>query len=185
MPWGMEDIEGEIIDVYVSGLGPRARVRLVQHQDESIVTVPLDTLVRVGASSAGGRVQKAHEYEQMVRAALSETLDALDPSSKIIEPPDKGVDAAFQSKNRTLFVQVKSYAPGHKVSSDAVAAAAGLVDRRSSALLVTNVPLTIEARRRLEHLHHNRKSIWHVLWRGPDDNTHLATQTRHALSRFK
>jgi hypothetical protein len=188
VPWGLEDIEGEILDVYPSGLGVRARVRLVEHEEESIVTVPLDTLVKLDTLPTGRErhgseyERRGNEYEQIVHEALAEALASLDPLAEMFDPRDRGVDAVLRSKNRTLYVQMKSYPPGRKVSSDAVSAAAGLVDRRASALLITNEPLTKEASRRLDILHRNRKPIWHVLWRGPEDNKRLALVTRRALA---
>ena len=49
VPWGLDEVLGEIVEVYSTGLGPRVRVRMVDNPDGPTVTLPLDSVTAEGA----------------------------------------------------------------------------------------------------------------------------------------
>lgn len=155
VPWGLDEIEGEIVEVYITGLGPRARVRL-DDEDGSTVTVPLDSLLlhRPRTRTASGL-----EYERQVGSALRRASTELNLSGSDLSSIDTGADLEFALGKRRLLVQVKNYAGAGRVSTDAILTVAGLADNHTAVLLVADVPLAPTARQRLEQLARGRTRV--------------------------
>ncbi len=54
VPWGLEEFLGEVVEVYSTGLGDRAVVRVVGANDlGATVTVPADSLTPVAGPTRG------------------------------------------------------------------------------------------------------------------------------------
>lgn len=74
VPWGLEEILGEVVEIHRTGLGPRAKVRVVEDPDGPTVTVPLDSIVVAGGPDR--RVELANaafaasNYEEEVDQAI-------------------------------------------------------------------------------------------------------------------
>jgi len=175
VPWGLDEVEGEIVEVYSTGLGPRATVRLVGEPDGPTVVVPLDSLVAVTAHREEPRAAaaSAREYERLVGAALRRAaaeFNLVGPHSGV---PDTGVDFELSLGKRHLLVEVKHYRGTARVSTDTVLTITGLAKGDAAVLLVANVPLAPSALRRLKQLAQGRTRVGFAQWRGTEDDREL------------
>lgn len=122
VPWGFDEVEGEIVEVYSTGLGPRATVRLVGELDGPTVVVPLDSLVARTAhrDEPGGAAASAREYEGLVDSALRRAAVEFNLVGPRPGAPDTGVDFELSLGKRRLLVEVKHYGGSGRVSTDTV-----------------------------------------------------------------
>lgn len=179
VPWGLDEVEGEVVEVYGTGLGPRVKVRLADDAEGATVTLPLDSLSRVTERRDSATAPGGMDYERLVGAALR--LAATELNLRVESTPsDVPADLQFSLGKRRVLVEVKHFAGRGSVSTDTVLTVAGLADRRTAVLLVADVPLAASAKQRLEQLWRGESRVWFVQWRGSADDKAL----RAAFSRL-
>jgi hypothetical protein len=178
VPWGLDEVEGEVVEVYSTGLGPRATVRLVSDPDGPTVVLPLDSLVP--KLSSGRQSHRApiggSEYERRIRSALGRVALELNLENPRPHGSDSGADFELTLDGRRLLVQAKHYGENGRVSTDTVLTVTGLASTDTAVLLVANVPLALSARQRLQQLSHGRTRVGFAQWRTSldDDELHAA-----------
>lgn len=177
VPWGLDEMEGEISEIYSTGLGPRARVILGGELDGETVVLPLDSL-RPKAFAATDNWRSAEDYERRVGAALERSIPPLSAKWRYAPSPDRGADFELSLGNRRVFVEAKYYNARQRVPTDAVLTVAGLADSVTGALLISNVPLAPAANQRLERLWQLRTLARFVQWRGQRDDLELQAALR-------
>jgi hypothetical protein len=182
--WGLEELLGEVVDVYSTGLGDQAVVSLVDTGDPpSTVTVPADSLRRAGGISPGMSARlDAIAYENKVIAAVRRIVSELDIQIATDRGSDSGVDAVLLPTNSTarVAVQCKFFSSG-RVSSDMVAVLVGYAGSVGPMILVTNGDLTSAAAEHWRHSRRRQLPAWYVRWNGPNDDAELASAIGEAI----
>lgn len=191
IPWGLEEVLGEVVEVYRTGLGPRAKIRVVDDPDGPTVTVPLDSVTAEG--EPGGRVEAATaaaaaaNYEAHLDAALERVLMDLkrrrpDLNARRIYDLNIHPAADFEVRfgKRRLLIEARYSATQKRVTTDTVLTYAGLAESFTGVLLVANTPLASTAEHRLEQLWGHRTFISFARWRSPADDRQL----REGFDRF-
>lgn len=191
VPWGLDDVLGEIVEVYVTGLGPRVRVRMVDDPDGPTITLPLDSVTAEGTREEVDRAAAfadSREYEERIEAALDRCIQILNvrhPRLKVRRNhnprPDSPTDFELLFGKRRLLVEAKHYAAHQGVSTDTILTYAGLAEFSTGVLLVANVRLTSPAAQRLEQLWAHGRHLRFALWRSDSDDGQL----RKALDMFR
>lgn len=182
VPWGLTEELGEVVEVYLTGLGERAVVRMLNFPDpENTVTVPADTLIRAEGPTTdfAPRIETA-AFE---RHALSELKHVAREAGATIREEshlDRGVDAFLDDGLHQVIVQVK-YFPSGRVSSDTISTLGGYTHHRRPVILVTNADLTKAALDNLRRLNKLNRLAWFVRWTGPDDKEALRRAVRGAF----
>ena len=178
VPWGLEEILGEVVEIHRTGLGPRAKVRVVEDPDGPTVTVPLDSIVVAGGPDR--RVELANaafaasNYEEEVDQAIERIVSMLNgrlPNLAARRFYDFSVDPAadFEVRfgKRRLLIEAKYYAAQGRVTTDTVLTYAGLADRLTGVLLVANGLLAPPAEQRVQQLWSHRTYVSFARWRTP------------------
>ncbi|GAA4293005.1 hypothetical protein [Mycobacterium paraffinicum] len=189
--WGLEEAYGEIVEVYSTGLGPRAQVRLLDDPEGPTVVLPLDSLTPASLREDIDEIETAaasQAYERSVDSALDRiipTLSRLHPEIRVRRFYDLNFDSAadfeLRFDKRRVLIDAKHYRrPEILVSTDMVLTVAGLTDASTGALLVSNSRLAPTAFQRLEQLWDSRMRVWFAQWRTQRDDKQL----RAALIKF-
>ena len=183
VPWGMDEVEGEVIEIYHTGLGPRARVQLTDDPHGSVVTVPLDSLLPQEKRPSIRSPIDGRRYEQLVAEAVRRAVAETHLHSTVTKPRDWGADLELRYGKRRVLVQVKFFTGDAYVSTDSVVTAAGLSDNWTSVLLVANVPLARSAAKRLDELRKHGTRMGFVKWISSEQDKDMqAALTRLAIS---
>lgn len=187
VPWGLDEVEGEIVEVYSTGLGPRATVRLVGEPDGPTVVLPLDSLVARTAhrDEPRGAAASGREYERLVDSALRRAASDLNLVGPRPGAPDTGVDFELSFGKRRLLVEVKHYHGSGLVSTDTVLTVSGLARSDAAVLLVADVPLAPSARHRLQQLSQGRTHVRFARWRDAEDDLELSNAVEKLLFKSK
>jgi uncharacterized protein len=181
VPWGFEEVEGEVVDVYPTGLGPRAIVRIdLVSGDETTVTLPIDALLPMGRE-ASAAVGSSSEYEEAVRSALRRTARLLGVAIDDAKRSRTAVDLLLSASDMQVAVTIKHYSSSRQVPSDVIAALSGLTREIHGVLLITNVPLSDLASSRLDDYRHRGVNMQHAHWRNSRDDSRLERVTARAV----
>jgi hypothetical protein len=172
VPWGLEELVGEVLEVYSSGLGDRAVVRLLGTGDpDTTVTVPADSLTPASGRSMGTSPRiDAMAFESEVRSALDSAISAISDVrlSRSDLRHDSGADVIVEAGSRRVAIQIK-YVRSSRIPSDTISAVTGYATTRMPTILVSNAELTSEAFYRLEHVNRRKILVWYVRWAGISD----------------
>jgi hypothetical protein len=183
VPWGLDEVLGELVGIYETGLGPRAVVRLLSHDDpEATVTVPADALREPGRASSRPSLDDARTFERHLLRALHRIANALHAEFSE-SAPDSRFDAILRRRSLRVVVEAKFFPEDVLVGSDTISGLAGYAGTSRRVLLVTNQLLTEAAHKRLRELQRRRTQIWHSRWRGPQDDKELIATISSALAR--
>jgi hypothetical protein len=189
VPWGLDEVEGEIAEIYSTGLGPRARVSLGGAFSEESVVLPLDSLKprrrmqdhsRPSAKDQNQLRRMADDYESRLNSALKRTLHDFNMVGPYVPARDTAADFELRWGARRLLVEAKYYRTTGHVPTDTVMTVAGLAGNDTGVLLVSNAGLASATQQRLERLWHLHTHVWFVQWRSQADDQAL----RAALSKF-
>ena len=186
VPWGLEEVLGEVIEVYPTGLGDRAIVRLIESSDpDATVTVPADTLSRVDGFPSGISPRlDSIAFEISVVSALQDITGELSLHLGRRSQPDQEFDAIITDRITEIAVQIK-YLVSRKVSSDTVSALAGYTRHGRTVVLVTNAELTPTAYEHLRRLNINKQLAWFVIFNGPSDYPLLRAAIEDAFGQSR
>jgi hypothetical protein len=174
VPWGLEEVLGEVVEVYPTGLGDHAVVRLLGSGDlEATVTIPADSLRRAeGISSGMSPRLDAIAYERNVISAINHLITNTGLVLRDADPRDSGADAILTDGRGQLAIQAKFVSSG-RVSSDIILVAAGYASAVRPLILVTNGDLSSGASEQLQHIRRRKIPTWYVRWNSQSDNTEL------------
>jgi hypothetical protein len=182
VPWGLEEVLGEVVEVYSTGLGDRAVVRVIDADDsDTTVTVPADSLTPATGRKHGAppRIDRL-AFVNQVNAAVMAAAHELGLSPVHHDRLDRGVDAVLSSKKRQVAIQMKHFVEG-RVSSDSIAALTAYASSALPVIIVANVGLTKAAGERLRHNNRFRQTTWFVRWKSDTDYVLLKNAIREAL----
>jgi hypothetical protein len=177
VPWGLDEVEGQITEIYNTGLGPRAQVKLNGDFNDETVVVPLDSLQPKGYRRVGNRLS-AEDYEKRVGAALIRLIQRLEVAGRSIPSRDKAADFELKLGSHRVLVEAKYYSSKQRVSTDTVLTVAGLADAKTGALLISNVPLAAAAHERLDRLWNRHTRASFVQWQSQQDDAELLAALR-------
>lgn len=196
VPWGLEEVLGEVVEVYSTGFGDRAKVRVVDDPDGPTVSVPIDSLITASESeskvAAAVVAANAAAYEEQVESALGRciaTLRKRNPNLEARPYYDFGVDHAtdfeWRFGKRRLLIEAKYSESRRHVSTDTILTFAGLTDPFKGVLLVANANLAPPAAQRIEQLWHHRTYVRFALWRDSKDDARLRDAVQQFLLLWK
>lgn len=183
VPWGLEELLGEVVEVYATGLGDRAVVRVIGGPEPDMtVTVNADSLTPASGHSRGmsARVDALAfqgRIDSVIKAAVGELRLSLVQHERL----DRGVDAVISGGGREVAIQIK-YSTQKRLPSDAVAVLAAYASPDLPVVIVANVGLSIAASERLQHNNRIRQTIWFVRWASSADNVRVKDAIQQALS---
>jgi len=182
VPWGLEEVLGEVIEVFPTGLGDRALVRIIESSDpDATVTVPADSLTPVGGLTHGMSPRIDHlTFANQVKNAISRTANEMGLSRLSQSRLDRGADAILTTGARQVAIQIKEFARG-PLSSDTIAVLAGYAIPRRPVIMIANTGLTASADERLRRINRPRQMVWFVRWTGESDYGRLESAIRQAL----
>lgn len=182
VPWGLEELLGEVVEVYATGLGDRAVVRVIGGPDPDMtVTVNADSLTPASGHSRGmsARVD-AFAFQARIDGVIRTAVKELGLSLVHHERLDRGIDAVISSGGRQVAVQIK-YSMQNRLPSDAVAVLTAYASADLPVVIVANVGLSTAASERLKHNNRIHRTIWFVRWTDDIDNIHVKDAIRQAL----
>jgi hypothetical protein len=182
VPWGLEEVLGEVIEVYSTGLGDKAVVRVLGESDaDTTVTVPADILIPA-AGRARGVSPRIDEmtFRDEVTGALREATDELHVALFDQELPDRGIDAVIIAGRGQVAIQIKYFAI-NRLPSDSIAAIAGYARSSRPVIVIANAGLTRDASSRLERINHSRQIVWFIRWTGHEDYSRLLRAINQAV----
>lgn len=182
VPWGLEEILGEVVEVYSTGLGDKAVVRVLGEADaDTTVTVPADILIPA-TGRARGMSPRINEttFRNEVTNALHEATYELGVALVDQGLPDRGIDAVITAGRRQAAIQIK-YFRINRLPSDSIAAIAGYASPSRPVTVIANAGLTEDASKRLEHINHPRQIIWFVRWTSHEDYSRLLEAIKQAV----
>jgi hypothetical protein len=185
IPWGLEEVLGEVIEVYSTGLGDKAVVRVLGTSDpEATVTVPADSLTPATGRTRGmsPRIDDM-AFRNEITNALSQAVAEVGLALVNQRMPDRGIDTAIIAGQRLIAVQVKFFET-NRVSTDAIAAIAGYATRARPVIVIANAGLSAGANERLEHINHRRQVVWFIRWTGQADYVQLVEAIKQARQRL-
>jgi hypothetical protein len=184
VPWGLEEMPGVVIEVFATGLGERAVVRLLGENDpDATVTVPADSLTPASGISRGisSRIDTA-AFESQVRAAIRRAATELHVEIDEEPSPDREADVVLNNGPREIEVQIK-YFSMNRLSTDTISAVAGYASATGRpTIIVANAGLTKQAENRLRYLNSRRQSAWFIRWTGSPDYERLRSTIQEALT---
>lgn len=183
VPWGFDEIVGEVIQMYPTGLGDRAVVRLAGDDETSgeTVTVPADSLVLAAAADHPEQVDP-RRYQAAIRNTLMTWLSSAMVHEQLTHGQDQ-VDFAVDVNGKLVLVEAKSKSTSRRVTSDDILAASGLARHGTPIVLVSNGELTRDAASRLRDLLVHQLPVYFVQWRGSEDDTALKTALMKATAK--
>lgn len=182
VPWGLEELVGDVIEIYATGLGDRAVVRVVGGPDPDMtVTVNADSLTPVGGNTHGipapADVLAFHDrIDDVIKTAVEELGVALVHDERL----DRGVDAVISNESRRIAIQVK-YFSRNRLPSDNVAVLAAYASPELPVIIISNVDLSAAAEERLERNNRMHRTIWFVRWTSSADNIRVKDAIQQAL----
>ena len=182
VPWGLEEVLGEVVEVYPTGLGDRAVVRVIDAGDsDTTVTVPADSLTPATRRTHGisPRIERL-AFVNEVNAAVMAAAHDLGLSPVHHDHLDRGVDAVLSSRKRDVAIQIKHFVEGG-VSSDSIAALTAYASAVLSVIIIANTDLTKAAEERLRYNNRFRQTTWFVQWTSDADYAGLKKVIREAL----
>jgi hypothetical protein len=182
VPWGLEEVLGEVVEVYTTGLGDRAVVRLIDAGDlDTTVTVPADSLTPATGRTHGlsPRIDQI-AFVTEVNTAVINAARELGLSPVHHEQLDRGIDAVLSSRKRQVAIQMKHFT-GARLSSDNIAALTAYASSVLPVIIIANVGLTTAAEERLRHNNRLHRATWFVRWTGDADYVRLKDAIREAL----
>jgi hypothetical protein len=183
VPWGLEEVLGEVVEVYKTGLGDRAVVRLIDvGGSDTTVTVPADSLTPAIVRTHGlsPRIDQI-AFVSEVDAAVMQAARELGLSPVHHEQLDRGIDAVLSFKKRQVAIQMKHFIEG-RLSSDNIAALTAYASSVLPVIIIANAGLTQAAEERLRHNNRFRQTTWFVRWTSDADYVRLKDAIREALN---
>lgn len=192
VPWGLDELEGTVLRIYDTGIGRRAVVRVrvpgagEGEGDDMTLTLPAEALEPVDTlphKPQPGAWVAAQAYERSVANAIRRIVSRIAEHAEVSEAvADQGIDLLVHSGKSDIMIEVKYVSSRSRLSAQEVDRALATASRTSAPfLLVTNVSLAPSAINRFREGEVPRKfSV--VKWRGPEDDTNLASELRLLLS---
>jgi hypothetical protein len=184
VPWGLEEVLGEVVEIYSTGLGDRAVVRVLDSGDpDATVTVPADSLRRIGGISSGISARMdAVAYEGNVISAIQRVIRELGLNIRKADRSDGWADAILtDGRGRQVAVQAKFFSSG-RVPSDTISVVAGYASSVGPIILVTNGDPTSAASKHLSQLRRRKIPAWHARWNNTSDDIELGSVIRSAMA---
>jgi hypothetical protein len=182
VPWGLEEVLGEVVEVYSTGLGDRAVVRVIDAgSSDTTVTVPADSLTPAAGRTHGmsPRIDRL-AFVSEVNTAVMQAARELGLSPVHHEQLDRGIDAVPSSKKRQVAIQMKHFTEG-RLSSDSIAALTAYASSVLPVIIIANAGLTKAAEERLRYNNRIRQTTWFVRWTSDADYVRLKSAIREAL----
>jgi hypothetical protein len=182
VPWGLEEVMGEVVEVYATGLGDKAVVRLLGFSDSNAtVTVPADSLIRAEGPSGGMSPRiEAMQFEHEILSAVQGIAGDIGASMIDQGHLDRGIDAVVNLGTRDVAIQVKYFGSG-RVPSDTISVVAAYARTTFPLILVTNADLTRATLDRWRNINKKKKIVWFVRWSGPPSYIELRQDIQEAL----
>lgn len=195
VPWGLDELLGEVVGTYPSALGLRVVVRFEipgapAGVESTSVTLPASVVAHAFSNetpAASGSWAPPLHYERLVLDALRRVFQ-LSPRLEMLGIKElKGSEVDFVarlSETSRLFVEVKYRSLG-KVSTDTVMQLAQMARRHEGEtflLLVTNTSLTNDAVATLSRLKSRGTKFRAVKWQGEEDDSKLEESLQSLLA---
>jgi hypothetical protein len=195
VPWGLDVLEGTVLRVFDTGVGPRVVVQVhvpgtgdAGEGDETTLTLPIDAVEPINNLSdrpQPGSWVTARSYERRVADAISRTITRIADPAEISESiPDHGIDLLIESPGFSIAVEVKYVASRSRLPEREVDRALETASRTLlPLLLVTNANLAPGALRAFLARKDIPQRFGLVRWRSPEDDADLESELRLLLSK--
>jgi hypothetical protein len=202
VPWGLDVLEGDVVDSYDTGSGRRVVVRVavpdaVDDAESVTVALPAESVEPIEEASTEigppGEWVAGQRYERGLLEALERVVATLPPPTRIERPSDDmGADYILRSGNRFILVEIKAGIRQRTISEVAIQqfhralrrylnmAAQAPLGQRGAGLFVTNQELTDSA----QELVKGNRLLEIVRWRSPHDDRRLAAVVRSLFARL-
>jgi hypothetical protein len=183
VPWGLEEVLGEVVEIYSTGLGDRAVVHLLDSSDpDATVTVPADSLVPASGPTRGISTRlDAVGFENRVLEAIRQVARMLEVKLYERREIDRGIDAIISNKRREVAIQIKYFAT-NRLPSDAIATLMAYASPRRPVVVIANAGLTAAAAERLERINRSVQIVWFLRWTNESDISPLLDTIQEALA---
>jgi restriction endonuclease len=187
VPWGLDKLEGVVVDVYETGSGRRVvvEVSLPGRSDDpdEVTTIALpeeavETLRQGSTAISPGAWVTGLRYERSVGEALERLASEVLDRGQVFEGhrrSDQGVDFLLLGEPRPIVVEVKTSRPPREITVSDLRKLLGRLRSetfpgKAVVLLVTDQKLTPDA----EEFLNNTARLRVVRWRDSRDDSRLA-----------